>query len=459
MSQATSALAALVNWCATMNADRIPDEVRAVAERCLIDTVGVTLAGAQTPVAGHARQFAIECSRVGKARIIGHAEGVSPDAAAFVNGTAAHALDFDDNSYAGFVHGSAVIASAAIAMAQSHASTGRELLDAFIVGSECEYALAIALGPNVYASGWWTSGVFGVMGACAAACRVLRLDPHQTINAMAIALSGTGGVKACFGTDAKPLLAGKAAQAGTQAALLALRGCTGPADILGHPNGMALFGGAQVGPAAFDRLGDAWRMISPGIDVKRIPVCLSSHAAIDAMQALVAEQAIRYEDIERIECDVPPIVVANLRSTLPTTRQASQFSMDYALAASLLHGQITLRLLDDDSVRTAPELVALMRKVSMVSSGRWDAETVAAAPEGAWVRITCRDGRDYERFQAMAIGSASLPLSTQQVQEKFMSCATLSISPGAAQQLLNQLSGLCAMNNVQALLLGGESEV
>lgn len=453
------ALTTLAKWCATVSASCIPAEVWDVAERCLIDTVGVAIAGTTTSVAKHAREHAVETCRPGQARIWAYAAGVSPDAAGFANGTAAHALDYDDNSYAGFVHGSAVIAPAAIAAAQAAGCTGQELLSAFIVGSECEYALAMALGQNVYESGWWTSGVFGVIGACAAASRALKLDEVQTANAFAIALSGTGGVKACFGTDAKPLLAGKAAQSGIQAALLARRGCTGPADVLEHPNGMVMFGGAVGDPTAFQSLGTTWRLISPGVDVKRVPVCLSSHAAIDAAQKLVAEHGIRHEDILSIVCDVPPIVVANLRHRLPTTRQASQFSMDYAIAASLSYGQITLRLLDDASARSAAELVTLMGKVTMESSSRWDLDTLDTAPEGAWIRITCRDGNSYERFQAKPLGSAAQPLSKQQLREKFMSCATLSISQVAATRLLNQLSELAAISNVQALLVGSEHEV
>src|SRR5450830_645789 len=336
-----TAIERLSDWICGLQHSDIPASVRAVATNCLLDTIGVAFAGAATAVARTARATAMDAGSRGDAAIVGGTHMFSAPAAAFVNGTSAHALDFDDNCYAGFVHGSAVIAPAAIAVAQKRNASGSDLLTAFIVGSECEYSVGAATNSVLYDQGWWTTGVLGPIGACAAAAWLLRLDRQQTASALGLAVAGTGGLEACFGTDAKALMAGRAAEAGVNAALLAVQGASGPHDAFEHWNGFnGLFNQGVFEVATLDRLGAQWFLASPGVDIKRIPVCLSSHAAVDAAMALVARHAIEIARIEEMVCDVPSVVQANLIYDRPTTRQEAQFSLPFALAVSLLHGAL-----------------------------------------------------------------------------------------------------------------------
>ncbi|MFJ3047658.1 MmgE/PrpD family protein [Herbaspirillum chlorophenolicum] len=446
-----SAITAMSRWIVQLDDGDIPAGIRSVAQHCLIDTIGVIAAGSATRVAGHARALAGMGGADGMCSVIGTDVQADARHAAFANGVAAHALDFDDNCYAGFVHGSAVIAPAALAAAQHADADGSELVSAFVAGAECEYALGLASANVLYDQGWWTTGVLGPVGACAAAARLLRLDERQTAAALGLAVAGAAGIKACFGTDAKAFLAGRAAEAGVTAAFMAQLGASGPIDAIEHRNGFArLFNGGRWNAQAVEMLGTRWALQSPGVDIKRIPVCLSSHAAVDAVMALVQAHAIDAGEIAAITCDVPPIVIANLIHDDPATPQQAQFSMPFAVAVSLLHGTVGLEHLSAPTLAD-PRLRELMAKVGMTSGAYWeDPGHRAAAPEGAQVSIALRDGRIVQAFRDFARGAARYPLSAEEVDAKFRGCLHFA-GLGQADGWLERLRSLDSCGKVRGL--------
>ena len=447
------ALQRIACWSSTLSYAAIPDDVRSVARRCLIDTLGVTIAGVRTDVADRSRKFACMVGAPGDAGVVGAQTRLAAPMAAFANAVAAHALDFDDNSYAGVVHGSAVIIPAALAIAETVNASGADLVTAIVAGSEAEYALGVAVTPTLYDRGWWTTGVLGPVGAAAATARLLKLDASATASALGLALAGTGGVKAAFGTNAKPLLAGRAAEAGVVAALLAAAGASGPGDAVEHPRGFAaLFNGGIFEAQAIAALGTRWHLLDPGIDVKRIPVCLSSHAAVDAVQDLVAQHGLAVCDIRRITCDVPSVVAANLAYDCPQTPQEAQFSMSFAVAAALRFGDIRLEHLTD-AVVADKATVTLMDKVIMHTGPRWsDPAARAAAPEGAHVRIDLNSGQTLDGYRARPRGSAGEPLSDAEIDTKFRHCATVLLEAASADTLLRNLQSVEVLPSTRDLL-------
>jgi 2-methylcitrate dehydratase PrpD len=452
------ALERLAQWTASLVFAAVPEPVRAVARTCLIDTMGVALAGATTAAATHARAVALSVAAPGEASLLGDRRRLAPPAAAFANAAAAHALDFDDNCYAGVVHGSAVIMPAALAVAETVNASVADLLTAFVAGSEAEYAVGAATGIGFYERGWWTTGVFGPVGACAAAARLLGLDARATASALGMAVAGAGATKACFGTDAKPLLAGRAAETGVIAALLAARGATGPADALEHPRGFArLFNGGAFDGSEIDALAAGpWRLLDPGIDVKRIPLCLSAHAAVDAVRELVASHGIRAADVARVICEVPALVAANLVHPRPRTRQEAMFSMPFAVAATLLFGDVGLRQLADEVIAD-PRLVELMARVEMLTGPAWDDPSLrSTAPEGARVRIELHRGGAVEGFCAAPRGAASRPLSAAEIDAKFRDCASLAGDAERAADLLRRLRTVEGLASARDLLRAPE---
>jgi 2-methylcitrate dehydratase PrpD len=322
-------------------------------------------------------------------------------------------------------------------------ASGSELLTAFVVGSECEYAFGAATDNVLYDQGWWTTGVLGPIGASVAASRLLGLSSERTASAMSLAIAAAGGMKACFGTDAKALMAGRASEAGVVSALLAARGAVGPIDVVESRNGFApLFNGGVFHADVLDALGQTWFLATPGVDIKRIPVCLSSHASVDAVMELVAAHAIDESDIESIVCDVPPIVSANLVYADPATPQQAQFSMQYAIATSLRCGTLSLAHLDAHFIGRG-ELRELMSRIRMHSGPMWnDAKLRTTAPEGASVTLTLRNGTSFSAFRGNPRGSSVDPLTRGELDHKFISCVSPGIGEDAAGALARRLGDL-----------------
>lgn len=451
MTAGSTAVERMGQWVADLRFAQIPENVRRIALHAIIDTLGVALAGSVMPVARRARDAMIGSDANGQCDLIGLEPKTTAMAAAFANGVAAHALDFDDNSYAGFVHASAVVVPAALAAAQLERRSGADLLTAYVAGVECEFVLAEALGRAPYDAGWWTTGLLGSIGACAAACSALRLDAKSTISALGLVMAGSGGTKSVFGTDAKSLVVGQTAEAGVRAALLARAGCSGPVDALDGEAGLAaLVNNGSFKAAKIDRLGRHWNLLEPGVDIKRIPVCLSSHAAVDALRELLSE-GLDSALIESIVCDVPPIVMRNLAYAQPVTPQQAQFSMPFSIASTLVLGDVNLDCLDPD-VLARPDMIRAMLATSMISTDRWlDPVMQRQAPEGALVNVLLRDGRSVERFRAMPDGSAQQPMSKEEISAKFLACARRAIPDRAAQRALTALNALHDQADVQNL--------
>ncbi|CAM3553253.1 2-methylcitrate dehydratase [Bordetella sputigena] len=457
----------MAQWVGELSPEHIPDAVRQAAVSCILDTVGVAVAGSITPPAMAALSL---CATGPGARSTVLAATVrrppqsglpprkpedalaTPQQAAFANATAAHALDFDDNCYAGFVHGSAVIVPAALACAQATGANGAQAVTALVAGAECEYAVGAATRGLLYDQGWWTTGVLGPIGAAMAACKLLDLDAPRIAHALALAVGMAAGTKSCFGSDAKPLMAGKAAEAGVQAALLARAGASGPADPFGHDYGFAArYNQGVLDTAALEMPGDRWYLLDPGLDVKRIPVCLSSHAAVDALRDLMARHGLGADDVASVLCDVPPVVAANLCHGMPDSPAQARFSMPYAIAMTLLEpdwglGALTPRQLARTDLRDA------MRRVRMRTGPSWnDASRRRDAPEGAIVYVELKDGTVLQGSRDKAIGGPGDPMSQAQATRKFQDCTAPVIGEPAAARLLSQLRALDGPMPVQAL--------
>ncbi len=258
-------------WACALGLNAVPDDVRTAAKRCIVDLVGVAIAGAACPQSSRIVDYARQTYAPGSATVFGSSDRLSPVGAALVNGTAGHVLDFDDTCYAGIMHGSTVVFPAALAAAEFVGATGRRLLEAFVVGSEVSYAVALLCTDSHYRKGWWSTATFGAFGAAAAAAKAIKLSELQTAAALSLAGLQAGGMKVAFGTDAKPYLAGRAAAIGVDAALLASKGHNAPLAVLEGRNGfIQLLNDGVVANDGIDNLGAEWRLVNPGIFLNSI---------------------------------------------------------------------------------------------------------------------------------------------------------------------------------------------
>jgi 2-methylcitrate dehydratase PrpD len=429
-----------------------PSAARAAAARALLDTVGVTLAGAAEPAA-RVVQRVVERDGSGACRILGTRLVASAGNAALANGTAAHALDYDDMCFVSLAHPSAPLVAAALAAAEMSGASGAALLDAYVVGFELEGRLGRAMNPRHYQRGWHCTSTIGTVGAAAAASRLLALDAAATMHAIAIAASEASGLKENFGTMVKPLHAGLAARNGVVAALLAQAGMTANASAID---------GAQGFLAAMDSdmltlddvaadLGARWEILDTGITVKLYPSCAGTHPTLDALLDLRRLHGFRAEDVEAIDVGVDQIVPTILLYDRPTSGLEGKFSMPFCAAAAVVDGHVGIETFDAAHLR-APEIAALQARITM----RIDATLDPAAPALTQARVTVRlrDGREVTALADGARGYPARPASDEELATKFTSCATQTLSALQTADALTALRAIESIADVRTLTAG-----
>lgn len=443
----------LADKISSFDVDAVPSNVQVIAKNCIIDVVGVMLAGAQSESALRIRSLAEKTYSDGDCSVVGWDKKMTAPGAAFTNGASAHALDYDDNSYAGIVHGSAVVFPAAFGVAQQYNVTGRALFNGLIVGLEAQLTLGRALTNSIYDKGWWTTSVLGAVGAAAAASHIMRLNAETTARAVSLVAVGTGAIRALRGTDAKHYYCGRAAEAGVMAAMLADSGATAPKDVFDDHNGfLRIVNDSTFDQAYLDKFGIDFGLINPGIDLKKYPICYASHAAADAMLKIMSDNQLTPDCIEEITCLVPPVVASNLTFEAPKTSQQAQFSMQFTMAAIVLFQGLRLEHLEQN-VLNDPDLRRMMANVKMLvddlPSDKVDKENTS--PEWSTVQVRTTDGSLYEEFVGAASGSARQPLSEDLIEEKFLDCAAKYLSWDDANSVLASFRDIDRLKNVQSL--------
>ncbi len=434
-----------------------PPEARVRAAAAVLDTVGVALAGAAEPATRIVRAT-IAVSSDAPCAVWGAGARASALDAALANGTAAHALDYDDMSFVSLAHPSAPLVPAVLATAEIGGqsglprpqSSGRAALDAYIVGFEIEARLGRLMNPRHYQRGWHCTSTLGAFGAAAAASRLLGLDPAATAHALAIAASEASGLKENFGSMVKPLHAGLAARAGVMAALLAQGGMTGSAKAIDGPQGFLHAMDSERTDLARETadLGARWEILDTGITIKLYPSCAATHPPLDALLDLRAREGLTPDAIEAIEIDVDRVTPTVLLHDRPTNALEAKFSMPFCAAAAIVDGRVDIDTFDEGRVRDG-RLTPLMARVTM----RVDDAVGRNAPPltQARVRVRLRDGRTLAREANGARGYPDRPATTADVDAKFMACATRTLSRDRAVKALECLRRFDDLADVREL--------
>jgi 2-methylcitrate dehydratase PrpD len=450
---ADSRLDSLARWAAAQRLADVPAAAREAARRCIADTVAVGHAGARLEVTARVHEWARSHCRVGRAHLFTGGEMLSAPGAALVNATACHALDFDDTCYDGIVHASAVVLPAALAACESVHGDGRLLVLAYCVGCQVEIELGRLLTNRLYDRGWFNTAVLGAVGAAAAAAKALDLEPGAFRDALALAFTEAAGIRAVLGSEAKPYLAGRAAEAGVRAALMARDGLGAPARVLGGPNGfIGTHLGSQEPVSSTDGFG-RWGLIDPGFALKLYPVCSAAQAAAEELQALRRERALTATLVRRIGVAGSNLVVRSLRHPMPTTLQEAQFSMPFALACILRWGELCPAQLDS-AVLADPVQRELMARITLVEDPALEGrrEGGAECPEPARLRVELASGEVIERTRLASSGMPHRPFSGAQARSKFEGCMRHAGVPAAcADALFDGLAGLDRLSSLEPL--------
>lgn len=396
-----------------------PEAAATLAQQAVVDTVGVALAARRDTTVGALLGGLADDLRGGAATV--WVNGAASDArtAALLNGTSAHALDFDDVDDQMIGHPSTVLVPAVLATGEEIGATGAEVIDAYWAGLAACRALAAALDiDSHYRAGWHSTGTIGAVGAAAACSRLRSLGEGQARFAIGIAGSLAAGSRQNFGTMTKPLHAGVAASTGVLAAKLAGVGYTADEGMLERPLGfLALHHGA-----ADERQVGLEQMAEPGLNVKLHACCYYIHAAADAMLDLRAD-GLTAEDVRRVVVAGPAESLAVLIHHRPVTGLQGKFSMEYAMAACLLDGSLGLTTFTDEAVGR-PEARRIVELVDL----RPSAIPPLGPPEWAWsyavVTVETHDGRRLQRRVDKPRGHATRPLDDESLRQKFDGCLT-----------------------------------
>jgi 2-methylcitrate dehydratase PrpD len=439
----------VVDYVVSSRLEAVPAKALIVAKGAIQDCVGVALAGARHPAGAIPAEWARRSAGAGGATVWAQDFKTSPHDAALVNGTAAHALDYDDVTWGLIGHPSVSLVPAVFALGETISASGRDVMHAYVVGFEVMAKLGRTTQPrHSLDGGWHATGTIGAFGATAACCKLLGLDAERTAHALGIVYSMTSGNVSNFGTMCKPLHAGLAARNAVEASLWAQAGFTS----LPHPfDGPRSFHevysrGLPADMAPLAELGSLYELIERGVVIKPYPCGVALHPAIDAVHALKQEHAIAADDVVSGEAGVTKYTFDKLCYLVPQTGLEAKFSMPYTIARAILDDSIGFDTFTDALVREE-RAQALTRRISMyVHEGIESAWRMGSRPVN--VRLRLRDGRVLERQVDISKGNPEVALTPAELNVKFEDCARLSLDPVAIKAAAQ---GLQDIENVKLI--------
>ena len=428
---------------------QMPPEAISLAKQAILDCLGVTLAGSVTPTGQVITEFVKELGGEPQAIVLGSSFRTSAPNAALANGTMAHALDYDDGNHPMYGHPSAPVLPVVLALGEKQRVSGKEVLEAYLLGFEVEVKLGREMNMDHYEKGWHATGTLGTMGATTAAAKILKLNVEKTRTAFGIAVSLAAGTRANFGTMTKPFHAGNAARNGIVAATLAHKGFTANLDGLDGPWGFSHL----LGNDALDLsrivgdFGNPFEIVHSGVTIKQYPCCGGSHPSIDAIFHLVDTYGFSVEDVRAIECGVSQIVPQVLAYPEPTTGLEAKFSLQYCVAVALLDRKVRLDHFTNGKVDDA-EIRELLKRITMYVHSDVENDPDFASI----VTVKLRDGREYSHRVDKARGRPSVPLSKAELHTKYRDCARGALHKEDIERSLKLVENLETLEDITVLV-------
>ena len=386
------------------------DEVEQQAHRTFANWAGCAIGPSGHETVEAALTAVQELQPAAQASILGRPEKVDIASAALINGISSHTWDFDDTHLKTIIHPAGPVAPAALALAEHLHLSGRQLIDALVLGVEVSCRVGNAIYPDHYDRGWHITGTTGMLGSAAACSRLLGLDTARTQMALGLAASQPIGLREQFGTMTKPFHPGGAARVGLMSALMAKHGFTASKRALEAPRGlMQVFSDKTDWREITENLGGRWEI---ALNTYKPFACgIVIHPAIDACVQLRDEHGIKPDDVAKIQLKVHSLVLELTGKKTPVTGLESKFSVYHSCAVGLLYGRAGEHEYTDEVVNR-PEVLALRAKVEAVVDERIDEAT-------AELTLTTTGGRTVVVMVENAVGSLARPMSGAQLRAKF----------------------------------------
>jgi len=457
--QEMTAIEAFGTWVAEVP-DDWPEEAVHSAKREYIDQIGVTVPGAVDEstlgVFGAVKDWGD-----GPCTVVGQSKTLSAPWAAMLNGTAGHALDFDDNFDPPKAHATTVLTPAILALAEQENASGRACIDAYIVGLQIMGRVGQGVNPLHRNRGWHATATVGAVGAAAACARLLKLDAKRAAYAISLSTSMAAGFMAQFGTMAKPVHAGLAAKAGVMAASMARSGVAASMTTLDSTTGANRL---WVGPDyeeqrdnlthvdhgqnlrfETENVGTPLLITEHGFRVKRFPNCGSAHRAMDCLSLLIEEHGFGADDVTKMIVHAPKVHLNNLMHHDPQDSMEAKFSMQYGLATVLATGNCTLGDFTPEAVMR-PDVRALYSKVELDPIDKLEGEVTTI------VEVHLTSGDVVEKGLDMPLGSIAAPFSDEQYWMKFDGCVDGFMTSSQCEPVKTALNNLDSLSSIGDLM-------
>jgi 2-methylcitrate dehydratase PrpD len=425
--------------------DDLPAPVRKEAQRTLLNWMGCAVGGSRHETVDVALA-ALTPFSTPQATILGRRDRLDVLHASLVNGMSSHVFDYDDTHLRTVIHPAGPVVPALLALAEHRPVSGRDFVNAMVVGIEAECRIGNAVYPAHYDRGWHITGTAGVFGAAAATGKVLGLSEQQMVWALGIAATQPVGLREMFGSMTKSYHPGRAAQNGLTAALLAARNFTSTDVGLEGKSGWAnVLSTTRDYAQITERLGGTYEI---SINTYKPFACgIVIHPAIDACVQLRNEHQLTADRIERIDLRVHPLVLELTGKKTPATGLESKFSVYFAAALAIVRGSAGVNDFSDENARN-PSIVALRDRVAATVDPTIKEEQVRAT-------VTLKDGRRLEKFVEHVVGSLERPMSDRDLEAKFAGLAEGVLPPAQAGRLRDLCWKVETLSNVAELAAAG----
>jgi len=390
--------------------DDLPANVRKEGVRTLLNWVGVAIGGSHHQTVDIAVSALAPFSGPAQASLLGRHERFDIMNAAFINGVSSHIFDYDDTHLKTIIHPAGPVVSAILALAEMQPVSGKDFLNALVLGVETECRIGNAVYPNHFDIGWHITGTAGVFGSAAAVGKLLNLTEQQMTWALGLAASQPVGLRESFGTMNKSFNPGRAASNGIFAALLASKNFTSSDSMIEAKRGWANTVSTKQDYAEIT--GDLGKRYESALNTYKPFACgIVMHPSIDAAIQLRNENHLKADQIERIELKVNPLVLELTGKKTPHEGLEGKFSIYHAVAVAIIEGAGGEKQFSDRAVND-PQVVALRGKVVPIITPGVDTAQVD-------MTIVLKDGRTLHRHIERAIGSVEVPMSDKQLEAKF----------------------------------------
>lgn len=441
--------------------DQIPAEALRIGTRCILDGLGLYVAGSDHETAVIQAELAAEIGGCTDSLLLGHVDTLVPvSLAARILGTAGHAHDWDDSQvsldpdhvYGLLTHPTIPPLTATMVMVQKLGNvSGKDFMLAFLVGFEVEAKISEWMFSQHYKSGFHSSGTVGTFGAFAAAAKLLKLTDEQVLNGLGLAASFASGIRCNFGTMTKPLHVGRAAENGVNAALMAAKGYTADKAALDGPWGFFAVHGGGVTARKLEKenFGQPWTIENPGVSIKPYPCGVLTHPTIDLMVKLVNENGLSADDIDTVIVRAGSNILNPIRYPVANNHLEAKFSLPAVLAMVAINGKAG-KIEFEDAFVQSDAMQAMQRQIQTVFDTEIEAkgfDKMRSSIEIVLKNGTHLNGDADERYR----GGPENPLSNEEIEAKVRGCCEGTLEDAQVDQLIATTWGVLELDDSAVL--------